>query len=184
MSAPRGFTLVEVLIALAIGTLVLGLAAATTASARRVNEVLETRATAMARTVAVPQLLVGAIGRAGRGIDGCGLEVLDAGLRVRSTAIDAGDEVATVVDVLAGIDGSGRAALYHRVQPYPRQPWLEDVGTFVVREVRDETGSWRIPTPDGATRWTGLRVEVGWLDGDVRAYDLALPHAPCLVAAP
>jgi prepilin-type N-terminal cleavage/methylation domain-containing protein len=182
MIRQRGFTLIEVLIALAIGTLVFGIAAATTASAGRVNAVLEERTTAMSRTTAVPQLLIGAIGRAGRGIDGCGLEVLDAGRLARTTAIEVGDEIASIVDVLAGVDGAGRAALYHRTSPYPRQPWLEDVTAFNVVEARDQMGEWGALLPDDTTRWTGLRVEVAWLDGDVRTYDVPLPHAPCAAA--
>lgn len=179
-----GFTLIEVLVALALGMLVLGLAGATVVGAERFHDVLEERATAMARTTAVPQLLGGAIGRAGRGIDGCGLSLLDEGRLVRATAVEASEPMPTVVDVLAGRDGGGRHALYHRTQPYPRQPWLEEVTAFTALEARDDVGDWRPWAADGETRWSSLRLEVAWLDGDVRVYDVPLPHAPCSEAGP
>lgn len=175
----RAFTLVEVLVALAIGSLVLGLAASTNAAARRVRTVLDARATATVRTTAVPQLLASAIGRTGRGIDGCSAAVAADGRRWLGTAIDRGDAAPTTVEVLAGVDARGRAALYHRTQPWARQPWLEDVSAFAVLEGRDADGVWAPWVPDGASRWAAVRVELSWTDGDVRSYEVALPHRPC-----
>jgi prepilin-type N-terminal cleavage/methylation domain-containing protein len=173
------FTLVEVLIALAIGSLVLGLAGATSVAARRVGAVLDQRATATARTTAVPQLLAWALGDAGRGLDACAITVLDDGGRWRSSAVEPGEAVATTSEVLAGQDGGGRPALYHRTLPWARQPWLEDVVAFGVLEALDEAGTWRTVAHDATTRWRAVRVELGWSDGDVRRYEVPLPHAPC-----
>ncbi len=177
-----GFTLVEVLVALAIGSLVLGLAASTSVATRRVQVVLDERAIATARTTAVPQLLAWAIGRAGRGVDGCAAAVASGGALWRGSAVDPGDAAPTTVEVLAGVDGGGRPALYHRTLPWARQPWLEDVTTFAVLEGLDADGTWRAWTADGATRWSAVRTELAWTDGDVRIYEVALPHLPCAVA--
>jgi prepilin-type N-terminal cleavage/methylation domain-containing protein len=175
----RGLTLVEVLVAVAIGSLVIALAAATSLSSRRMHAVLDARAVAGQRTTAVPQLVGGALLLAGRGIDGCGLQVLDAGRRVRVRGVDRGDSTPSTVEVFAGLDGGGRPALYHRTLPYVRQPWLEDVVGFEVNEARNETGSWSAVDHDAVTRWTALRVTLSWRDNDVRTYELRLPHAPC-----
>ena len=178
----RGFTLVEVLVALAIGSLVLGLAASASVATRRVQAVLEDRATASARTTAVPQLLAWAIGRTGRGIDGCAAALANGGRLWRGAAVDHGDVAATTVEVLAGVDGAGRPALYHRTLPWARQPWLEEVSTFSVLEARDDHGTWRPWVADGVTRWTAVRTELAWTDGDARRYEVALPHRPCAAA--
>ena len=178
----RAFTVVEVLVALAIGSLVLGLAASTGLAARRVGAVLDERAAATARTTAVPQLLAWAIGRTGRGTDGCTATVAADGRLWRGTAVDLGDAVPTTVEVLAGVDGAGRAALYHRTLPWARQPWLEDVAAFAVLEGRVADGGWRAWAADGATRWDGVRVALTWIDGEVRTYEVPLPHRPCAVA--
>jgi prepilin-type N-terminal cleavage/methylation domain-containing protein len=180
----RGLTLVEVLVALAIGSLVVTLASATSFSSRKMNAVLDARAVAGQRTTAVPQLLGGALALAGRGIDGCGLELLDDGRRVRVRGVDLGDALPSTVEVFAGVDGGGRPALYHRSLPYVRQPWLEDVVGFEVVAGRDRDGSWRELAHDGATRWTALRVTLSWSDDDVRTYERTLPHAPCAEAVP
>lgn len=173
------FTLVEVLVALALGSVVLGLAASTSVATRRLQTVLDERATATARATSVPQLLGWAIGRTGRGVDACAATVAEGGTLWSGTAVDPGDAVGTTVQVLSGIDGGGRPALYHRTPPWARQPWLEDVVAFTVLEGRDAAGAWRAWAPDGATRWSAVRVELVWSDGDVRAYDVALPHGPC-----
>jgi prepilin-type N-terminal cleavage/methylation domain-containing protein len=173
------FTLVEVLVAIAIGTLVFGLAASTSVATRRVQAVLEARATATARATAVPQLLSWAIGRTGRGVDGCAASPTNDGRLWRGTAVDPGDATDTTVEVLAGVDGAGRPALYHRTLPWARQPWLEEVTSFTVGEGRDADGTWRTLTADGATRWSAVRVALTWTDGDSRAYEVPLPHQPC-----
>jgi prepilin-type N-terminal cleavage/methylation domain-containing protein len=175
----RGLTLVEVLVALAIGTLVLALAAATSQSSRRLSAAIDARATAGQRATAVPLLIGGALARAGRGLDGCGLEVADDGRRARLHGFGLGDVEPKTLEVFAGLDGGRRPALYHRTLPHPRQPWLEDVTGFRVLAGRDDGGAWRAIEHDTVTRWTAIRVELGWIDGDVRTYELRLPHAPC-----
>lgn len=175
----RGLTLVEVLIALAIGSLILSLAAATGQSSRGLGATIDARAIAGQRATAVPLLLGRALALAGRGLDGCGLHVADAGLRARVHGVDLGDAAARTVEVFAGLDGGGRPALYHRTVPHARQPWLEHVTGFRVLGGRDVDGEWRAIEHDAVTRWTALRVELAWRDGDARTYELRLPHAPC-----
>lgn len=176
---PQGLTLVEVLVALAIGALVLALAAATVHSSRRLSAVLEARAVAGQRRTAVPLLVGGALARAGRGLEGCGLQVADEGARARVLGVDLGDAAPETVEVFAGLDGGGRPALYLRTLPHARQPWLEDVTGFRVLAGRDEVGAWRVVEHDAVARWTALRIELTWADGDQRTYEVRLPHAPC-----
>ncbi|MFU8887008.1 MAG: PilW family protein [Trueperaceae bacterium] len=180
----RGLTLLEVLVALAIGSLVLSLAAATGQSSRRLSATIDARAVAAQRATAVPLLLGRALALAGRGLDGCGLQVADGGLRTRVRGVDLGDADPATLEVFAGLDGGGRPALYHRTPPHARQPWLEDVTGFRVLAARDEAGVWRPIEHDAVSRWAALRVEVSWTDGDERAYDLRLPHAPCAEPLP
>ena len=175
----RGLTLVEVLVALAVGSLVLSLAAATAQSSRRLSGVIDARAIAGQRKTAVPLLIGGALARAGRGLDGCGLHVAQGGERARVHGIALGDTEPETVEVFAALDGGGRPALYHRTVPHSRQPWLENVTGFRALVGRDEDGSWRAIDHDSVTRWTALRIELAWTDGDVRTYVLRLPHAPC-----
>lgn len=177
-----GLTLVEVLVALAIGSVVLGAATAGLQASRRLQDAIDVRSVAGLRATAVPSLLGRALGLAGRGIDGCGLQVAEAGRRARVLGIDLGAAAPEIVEVFAGVDGGGRPALYHRTVPYARQPWFEDVTDFRVPAARDASGAWRAVDHDALTRWTALRAEVSWTDGETRTYDVPLPHAPC--AAP
>lgn len=180
----HGLTLVEVLIALAIGSMVIAMASATSLSSRRMSAALDTRSIAGQRSTAVPQLVGGALALAGRGMDGCGLQIFDAGQRVRVRGVDLGDAVPSTVDVFAGLDGGGRPALYHRTLPHVRQPWLEDVVGFEVVAGRDGEGAWSAIVHDATARWRALRVTLSWTDDDVRTYELKLPHAPCAEAPP
>jgi len=179
MRRRAGLTLVEVLVAMAVGTVVVGLALSTGTSTRRLASVLDARAIAGQRQTAVPLLVGGALALAGRDAEACGLEVADAGRRARVRGVEVGGDAPRTRDVFAGLDGGGRPALYLRTLPHVRQPWLEDVTGFEVVAARDEDGVWRTLEHDGATRWTGLRVGLTWRDGDARTYDLVLPHAPC-----
>ncbi len=180
----RGVTLVEVLVAVAVGVLVLAAAGATAAAARRLATVIDARAVDGLRTTAVPALLAGTIAHAGRGLDDCGLEVADGGRRLRLRGTESGEATAATVEVFAGLDGGGRPALYLRALPFVRQPWLEEVASFAVVAAVDAAGAWRAVEHDATTRWRRLELEVGWSDGDVRTYVVALPHAPCAGALP
>jgi len=179
-----GITLVELLVALTIGALVLTLAGATAAATRRLAAVVDQRSLEGQRTTAVPALVGAAVGRAGRGIDGCGLRLAEGGRRVTLLGVDSGDTAPSTVELFAGLDGGGRSALYLRTLPHARQPWLEGVTGFTVIAGRDAAGVWRDLVDGAAARWTGLRVTLAWGDGDVRLFDLALPHAPCLEPGP
>lgn len=181
----RGFTLVEALVALLLGVLVVAVAASGSLSAQRLTTVLEARGTASQRTTAVPALIGGALALAGRGLEVCGIQVDDGGARLRIHGIDIGDAQASTLEIFAGLDGGGRPALYRHTPPFVRQPWLEDVVTFAVPLGRDlDGGGWRDLDQDGRTRWTALRVELAWSDGDRRSYDLPLPQLPCAGALP
>jgi prepilin-type N-terminal cleavage/methylation domain-containing protein len=139
----RGLTLVEVLVALAIGSLVVALASATSLSSRRMNAVLDARAVAGQRATAIPQLVGGALalGRPRHRrlwVAGARRWPARAGPRRRPRR-----PVPSTIEVFAGLDGGGRPALYHRTLPHVRQPWLEDVVGFEVVAARDEVGTWR-----------------------------------------
>jgi prepilin-type N-terminal cleavage/methylation domain-containing protein len=183
MTRRRGFTLVEALVALVLGSLVLAVAAAGSVSVRRMAATLEARGTASQRATAVPALLGGALALAGRGLDGCGLQVDGGGARLRMLGVESAG-TATAVELFADLDGGGRPALYRRTPPFARQPWLEDVVAFAVSMGRDGDGAWRRVDHDDRTRWSALRVELAWSDGDRRTYDLPLPQAPCAGVLP
>ncbi len=175
----RALSLVEVLVALAMGALVVAIAAAVGLTTRRWVAMLEVRSIAGQRVVAVPLLLADALAVGGRGLAVCGLAVADGGASVRVMGVERGDAEPSVIEVRAGVDGGGRPALYRRTVPHARQPWLEGVVAFAVLAARDDAGVWRTPEHDGATRWTGLRLRLAWVDGDARNYEVVLPHAPC-----
>ena len=172
----RGVTLVEALVALTIGAIALGIAAAIATSAWRVDRDAQRRAEAHVAGVALPALLAEVVQPAGRGLaDGaCGIEVTHAAERlvVRST----GSGGAIVVDELfAGRDAAGRQALYLRRLPHARQPWIEDVTAFrVVDVIADHHG-----------RVVRVGVELMRIaPADPHRFDVDLPHRPCAGSAP
>lgn len=176
----RGFTVAEILVALAVAAAIMLVLSRALGASRVVRDLVDRRATATARATAVPRLLEDALGRAGRGLETCGV-LFGSPDRWRTLAMDLGDAGVTTVEVFADRDGGGRPALYRRKLPWVRQPWLEDVSAFGVLEGQSTAGEWRALVGDGTTRWRAVRVELAWSDGDVRTYDVRLPHAPCAV---
>ena len=172
LEGAAGFTLIEVVVALAVGSALLLAFAAMFAAAGRAGAHVEARALAAERGVAIPDLLTDALARAGRGATPCLIATTAGGALL---ALEGGGERH---ELFAARDGVGRPALYARTGPHPRQPWLEDVTAFAVLAGRDLDGVWRT-TPDGGTV-TALRLELAWRDMEVRRFDLPLPHAPCL----
>lgn len=180
----HGLSLVELLVALAMGAVVLAAASSSLVTTGHFSARVELRGIEAQRRVAVPLLLREVIAAAGRGLEGCGLEVVDHGTRLRLASIPPGGMVPVTTEVFADLDGGGRPALYQRTVPHPRQPYLEDVVAFVVMAGRDDVGHWRTVEHDGAVRWTALDVQLSWTDGDQRRYLLELPHAVCAEALP
>ncbi len=180
----RGFTLVELLVAFALGAVILAAASGSLVSTARISAAVEARGVEAQRRVAVPLLLRSLVGVAGRGSDGCGLEVADGGRRLRLTGVPPGETGVATTEVFSGLDGGGRPALYHRNLPHVRQPYLEDVTGFLVLAGRDLDGRWRAIEHDGTSRWTGLELELAWTDADRRSYVIDLVHAVCAEVMP
>lgn len=183
-SSSRGLTLVEVLVALAIGAVVLTAASGSLVSTARFSAAVEARGVDAQRRTAVPLLLRALMGSAGRGRDGCGLEVAEGGRRLRLAGRPQGEASVVTTELFSGLDGGGRPALYHRTVPHARQPILEEVSAFAVVAGRDQGGAWRAVDHDGATRWTALELELLWTDGDRRRYVVDLVHGACAEVMP
>ena len=172
----HGLTLVEVLVALGVGAMALGIAGAVAASTARVNRDAQHRVESHIARVALPALLAEVVQAAGRGLDEgtCGVKVGDAGERliVRSVGFDG----STVIDeIYAARDAAGRHALYLRRVPHNRQPWIEDVTRFrVIGVLEAEEG-----------RATRVEVEIVRHEPEQHyVFGLELPHWPCVVGAP
>ncbi len=176
-STPRrsGLTLVELLVALAIGSIVLANVAAMLAASSRAAQHATARADAYIVRSALPMLVTEVVEAAGRGLDdACGLVAAVGGARVtvRRALLDG-----TVVeeDVFAALDGAGRPALYLRRVPHARQPWVEDVTRFMVGEIEP------ISSAASEARVSGIVLYIVHeaLD-DPLAIDVPLPHHPCV----
>ena len=174
-SPQAGLTLVEVLTALALAALVVTLVAGSFASTSRFSRAALERGDALTIRLAVPTMVRQAIEVAGRDLgEACGLRLETAGQRISVTFRHlVGDPVTD--EVFAGLDGGGRPALYVRRVPHARQPWIEDVTSFAVRDLHYGA--------DGRVAALDARLEHRALDEplDVR---VTLPHRPCLEEAP
>lgn len=177
--AEGGLSLVEVLVALGVGTLLLAGLAATMASTSRVIRGAGTLADAAVIRASLPALVADVVTTAGRGMDdACGLVAWEGAheLSVRRAGADG-----TVLEeeVFAALDGGGRPALYLRRRPHARQPWVEDVTSFRVDRIDHVT------EPGSPPRATivALSVAHGAL-GERLAFEVALPHRPCVETAP
>ena len=169
-----GLTLIEVLIAVAISMILLGLVAASVAMARRSTAVSLAVAEAVTVRLVLPALLHDVIGVAGRGLgDGaenaCGVSVKDDGRRLELRFVE--QSVHVEEHIFAARDGAGRPALYLRRLPHPRQPWIEDVTGFSVVEVDHNDATW--------VRAVHLVVEHASLDAPLRVA-VPLLHHPCV----
>ena len=173
----RGVSLVELLVALAVGALVLGCLVATTAvtsgAARGATHTLD----AAAVRAALPALLQDVVETAGRGMPtACGLTAASGSSRldVRRALTDGS---IVVVEVFAGLDGGGRPTLYLRRVPHARQPWVEDVTAFTVEHIEF---AGLMPGVARAEHVV-VRIAHAALEQPLDV-EIALPHLPCLEA--
>ena len=170
----RAFTLVEILVALALSALVFGLVAASFASSARFSRAALASGDALTVHLALPTMLQQVIEVAGRGVaDGCALAVDASGRRlIVRHAVAVGD--IAVDEVFAARDGGGRPALYLRRVPHARQPWIEDVTSFRLLDVDDDDA--RAASIDVAIEHHAL--------ADPLEIRIPLPHRPCLETVP
>jgi type II secretory pathway pseudopilin PulG len=176
--ASMGLTLVEVLIALAIGMLLLAAAMSLLRIAHAGRATAEERIEAALVRQGLGRIVAGELARAGGGLasNDCGLAVTTDGRQVDLWWRDGGED--HHVSLTAGVDGSGRPALYRRRHPYPRQPWLEDVTAFaVIAQAADARDTDRIAALTVEATVLGTR---GW----PQRWSVALPHRPCLREVP
>ena len=170
-----GLSLVEVLIALALSSLVFTLVAGGVVSSTRFTRSALERGDALDVKMALPAMLQQVIAAAGRGVtEACALAVDPS--RVRLSVTHAAPGGTLVVDeVFAALDGGGRPALYLRRVPHVRQPWLEDVTAFQVLAVE----------LDDDERVAAVVVTIDHLAlSDPLVVRASLPHRPCLEAVP
>ena len=170
-----GFTLVEVLVALALAGVVLLVLAAFVSGGVRASTMLTARAVDQEARIAVPAIITDLVATAGAGITtpACAVEV-DADARTLVLSRAAPDGSTRVEEVFAAVDGGGRPALFLRHRPHARQPWLEDVTSFeVVRVVRGE---------DGRLDALELRLVHAAASHPIDVL-VPLPHRPCQVGA-
>ena len=171
----RGFTLVEVLIALAMLGVLLVVLAALVSGSVRTSAMLTDRSANQEVRIAVPAIVAELVAAAGAGIGApaCAVEVAADARTLVITRV-APDGSIRVEEVFAAIDGGGRPALFLRHRPHARQPWLEDVTTFeVVGVVRGADG--RLDVIELRLVHTGVAHPI-----DVA---VPLPHRPCEVGA-
>ena len=174
-AASRGFTLVEVLVALALSGAVFAVLTSGFASTTRFTTAALAATDELSVRLALPEMLRQAVEMAGRGVtDSCALTLPVSGERLVLThAQEDGQRV--VDEVFAALDGGGRPALYLRRVPHPRQPWIEEVTSFrVVGHKFDDGG-----------RVESVRVALTHraLDDPLELH-IALPHRPCLGSDP
>ena len=173
-SRRAGFTLIEVLIAITIATIVFGLVAASVVMARRSTAVSLGVSEAVTVRLVLPAVLHDAVGVAGRGLGvgadtACGVTVEEDGQRLVLRFVE--QSVNVEEHVFAALDGAGRPALYLRRSPHPRQPWIEDVTSFSVVAIDVNDAMW--------TAAVLLEIEHAALDAPLRV-SVPLLHHPCI----
>ena len=174
-----GFTIVEVLVAAAIGAVILGSVVALTGTSSRASRAVRASADSHVVRAGVPLLVTNIVEVAGRGLDqGCGLAAVvgDDRVVVRRVLTDG---AVVEEELFAARDGGGRPALYLRRVPHARQPWVEDVTGFVVQRIEVESSA----AQPARVASIVVRVTHMLLD-DPLTIDVALPHRPCLEAPP
>lgn len=117
-----GVTLVELLIAVAVGSVVVGLLIVWNIGSLRLVQAVGGRADAISTRTALETMLTTEVAAAGRSVgEGmCGLGVRDGG---RQIVVRTGSGADMVTDLLfATVDTGGRPALFIRRIPHPRQP--------------------------------------------------------------
>ncbi|TVR91678.1 MAG: prepilin-type N-terminal cleavage/methylation domain-containing protein [Trueperaceae bacterium] len=175
-----GVSLIELLIALAVGAMVLGGLATSIAVTGRAARGATQAADAATVRAALPALLREVVEATGRGMpDACGLDA-SAGASRLVVRRALGDGSVVVDEVFAGLDGGGRPALYLRRVPHARQPWVEDVTAFVVERVDLAPGT---ALDEARVERVVVGVSHHSLDAPL-VVEIGLPHRPCLVALP
>jgi hypothetical protein len=170
----RGLGLVELLVALAVGALVLTLLAALVRVQAATRGALEERAewsyAQHGLRLAVEAEVATAGARLGAGE--CGMAQRSGGAVLELSRRGA-DGALALVTLEAGRDGAGRPALYRRLHPHPRQPWLEDVTSFHVTSFE--------VAPDAPERLAAVNLELRHERGGELRWRALLPHQPCVV---
>jgi prepilin-type N-terminal cleavage/methylation domain-containing protein len=174
-TAPVGFTLVEVLISLAVAGVVVAAAAGFVTGGLRTSAALTERAVHIEARLAIPAILMEVVSPVGSGVDAstCALGVRDQGRLLEITRLEA-DGSERVEEVFAAMDGGGRPALFLRHRPFARQPFLEEVRSFEVTHVEE--------APDGRVDSLSLRLVHERVPRPIEVTVL-LPHRPCLAVA-
>lgn len=163
----RGFTLVEVLVALTLTAIVASALLAMVRSGGRVGAHVGARAEAGQAGLLATSLLRFEIERAGRRHGGLTLRLDPSGAGGDRIAVRYRAEAhrAEPVDVdaafFAAVDSAGRPNLYRQPPGASRQPWLLGVTGVHVLGAIDEAGH-RVDRAAliGTRRWTALDVEV------------------------
>jgi prepilin-type N-terminal cleavage/methylation domain-containing protein len=166
------FTVVEILVALALGGIVMTLAFSFWIGGLRTSAALTARALDQETRMAIPAILNDLVATAGAGVGApdCGLGVSADGRTLVLTRSEP-DGTLRVDEMFSGFDGGGRPALYLRHRPYARQPWLEEVTAFEIVSVRESL--------DGRLDAVELRVVHSGASRPI-AVVVPLPHRPCL----
>ena len=176
----RGVSLVEILVALAIGAMVIaGLVATLHATSRTTSEAHRVVDATVVSAV-LPGLLREVMESAGRGMpSACGLGGSVGGSRlVVRRALDDGGIV--VDELFAGRDSGGRPALYLRRVPHARQPWVEDVTEFVVERIDVDADA---TTRSVRAERVVVRIAHESLS-EMLEIAISLPHQPCIEGPP
>jgi prepilin-type N-terminal cleavage/methylation domain-containing protein len=174
MTGRHGLGLVELLVALAIGALVLTLLAALVRAEAATRGALEERAewsyAQHGLRLAVEAEVATAGARLGTGE--CGVATRSGGAALELSRRGA-DGALALVTLEAGRDAAGRPALYRRLHPHPRQPWLEDVTSFHVAGLEG--------VPEAPERIAAVHLELRHERGGELRWRALLPHQPCFV---
>ncbi len=174
----HGLTLVEVLVALAMTTILMLVIASFVTSVHGGTRAAEARADRHLLEHALGLVFAGEMANAGARLaaDECGVAIDQDGRAIHAWARDT-EGTLQLRTITAGVDGAGRPALYRRHHPHSRQPWLEDVTDFHVELVESSTEIGR------RVAAIFVRIEVAGHD-TVFELHMDLPHRPCRTLAP
>lgn len=198
MRGRAGFTLVEVLVTMALGAVIIGVLGALTTSGRRNAATVEQRADTAAALRLAAELLQEEVRLAGAvpwPTPGADLEVADlaawltpaltitelsVGHAVAMRGVDhrlAEGAVAREVAFDVGTDARGEAQLYRRPAGSTRQPLVSDIEELVVEWVITASGERMEPAAADGLNLAALGVEVASA-GERLQFVLELPARP------
>jgi type II secretory pathway pseudopilin PulG len=169
-----GLTLVETLLALAVALLTLTALAALVRMHVLTSGTLEDRAESAYAQHGLRLAVEGEVATAGAwlGEGECGVARRDAG-HALEFARRGGDGSLTLITLAAGRDALALPALYRRLHPHPRQPWIEDVTSFSVVALE--------PVPGAPQRVAAVHLDLRHARAGAVRWRVPLPHEPCLV---